>query len=202
MLELLSTTLQQFSNPINIFLSILLSYRVYKLLPSFRFSELQVESPDGRNFSSESTATATTGSVDSISLSESTIEYHERPSKFPETLVWRTYTPLELQHFDGKNGTRIRFAVNRVVYDVTSGRNYYGPDGPYGNFAGRDASRGLAKQSFEDDMLTAAESRIDRLEDLTDEDRDRLRGWEDLFKSKYIPCGELIENSERAKKPI
>jgi hypothetical protein len=107
MLELLSTTLQQFRNPINIFLSILLAYRVYKLLPSFRFSELEVESPDGRNINSESTVTATTGSVDSISLSESTIEYHERPSKFPETLVWRTYTPLELQHFDGKNGTRI-----------------------------------------------------------------------------------------------
>ena len=32
---------------------------------------------------------------------------------------------------------------------MTAGRSFYGPDGMYGNFAGRDASRGMAKQSFD-----------------------------------------------------
>jgi membrane-associated progesterone receptor component len=55
----------------------------------------------------------------------------------------------------------------RTVFDVTRGGQFYGPgeyksfedgevlnfiDGPYGNFAGRDASRGMAKQSFDEGM--------------------------------------------------
>ncbi|KAI7943366.1 hypothetical protein MJO29_013210 [Puccinia striiformis f. sp. tritici] len=181
-------SLDQFSNPINIFLSILLAYRLYKLLPSFRFDELNVDGNGGNSCK--------------VTFPRSTIEYHSKPSKFPETLVWRTYTPLELKHFDGNNDSKILFAVNRVVYDVSSGRNFYGPDGPYGNFAGRDASRGLAKQSFDEDMLTPVDSLIDTLQDITDEDRENLKGWEDLFKAKYVACGELIENSDRSEKSI
>jgi membrane-associated progesterone receptor component len=60
---------------------------------------------------------------------------------------------------------------------------------PYGNFSGRDASRGLAKQSFDENILTPVDSKIDTLDDLTDEDKDNLKGWEDLFKAKYIACG-------------
>ena len=36
------------------------------------------------------------------------------------------------------------------VYDVTAGAHFYGPEGPYGNFSGRDASRGLSKGSFDE----------------------------------------------------
>jgi len=181
--------LQEFRNPVNILLSIVLAYRLYKLIPSFRFDELKAEEDDGSE-------------RQGISPVESMIEYQRKPTTFPASLVWRTYTPLELKEFDGNDGGRILFAVNRVVYDVSSGRNFYGPDGPYGNFAGRDASRGLAKQSFDQDMLTAVDAKIDTLEDLSDEDRENLKGWEDLFKAKYIACGELIENSERSTKGL
>lgn len=53
--------------------------------------------------------------------------------------------------------------------------------GPYSNFGGRDASRGLAKQSFEEDMLTATDKPIDPLEDLTKSEWENLRGWEGKY---------------------
>ena len=60
-------------------------------------------------------------------------------------------------------------------------------DGMYANFAGRDASRGMAKQSFEEgahylpffhtllthtltEMLTPIDQPLDKLEDLTQEE--------------------------------
>jgi len=42
-----------------------------------------------------------------------------------------------------------------------------GADGPYGNFAGRDASRGMAMQSFDEDMLTPLDQPLDKLDGFT-----------------------------------
>lgn len=50
--------------------------------------------------------------------------------------------------------------------------------GPYANFAGRDASRGLAKNSFDLDMLTDPNEPIDKLEDLNADEWESLREWE------------------------
>ena len=75
--------------------------------------------------------------------------------------------------------------LERTVFDVTAGRSFYGPgksssvtsffhlltrlitDGPYGNFAGRDASLGMAKQSFEEEMLTPLDEPLNTLDGLT-----------------------------------
>jgi membrane-associated progesterone receptor component len=66
-----------------------------------------------------------------------------------EPLVFTYYNPVELSEYDGVKNKRILMGIRGRVYDVTAGSNFYGPGGPYGNFAGRDASRGLSKGSFD-----------------------------------------------------
>lgn len=79
------------------------------------------------------------------------------------------------------------------VFDVTPGRNFYGPGGAYANFAGRDASRGLACGSFDEDMLTQdLEGPLDTLNGLGDEEMEALRGWEERFQDKYMVVGRLV----------
>ncbi|CDS09531.1 hypothetical protein LRAMOSA10891 [Lichtheimia ramosa] len=116
------------------------------------------------------------------------------PAKHPDVIVFKNYTPKELEPFNGTNDTRVLMGVNGNVYDVTRGRNFYGPGGPYANFAGHDASRGLAKNSFDLDMITDPSQPIDKLEDLTPEEWDSLREWEQHFATKYLLVGKLVEN--------
>ena len=139
--------------------------------------------------------------------------YSWMPKAHPPTLLFQTYTPKTLEPFNGEDGKRILLAISGVVYDVTAGRNFYGPrtsfrvllvfvrllifllacpfsEGMYANFAGRDASRGMAKQSFDlgacmlfderrrpsshrrwhPDMLTPIDQPLDKLDNLTPEE--------------------------------
>lgn len=71
------------------------------------------------------------------------------------------------------------------VFDVSPGRNFYGPGGPYENFAGRDATRGLACQSFDEEMLTKdLDGPLDDCKDLGPEEIDNLNGWDERFTDK------------------
>jgi membrane-associated progesterone receptor component len=122
-----------------------------------------------------------------------------RPRRVPEIpkppppTVFRTFVPTQLLEFDGTDGKPIYFGVRGKVFDVSSGRNFYGPGGPYSNFAGRDASRGLAKGSFDESMLTEdLEGPLDDLADLAADELDTLRGWEERFMDKYLVVGKLV----------
>ena len=87
-------------------------------------------------------------------------------------------------------------AVRGKVFDVTPGRNFYGPGGPYENFAGRDASRGLACGSFDEDMLTKdLDGPLDDLSGLGQEEMQAMRDWEDRFTGTSIcklVCHEVV----------
>lgn len=159
----LITKLQRFAesiytNPLNL---ILLLALLYILIPLLRPS-----SPTSSRW------TPTPAEARSH-LSAPSDRYTYLPPKHPDTVEWTKYTPRTLAVFDGtgntsdSDGSRILLAINRKVFDVTKGKNFYGPGGPYGNFAGRDASRGMAKQSFDLEMLTPLDQPIDKLEDLT-----------------------------------
>lgn len=66
--------------------------------------------------------------------------------------------------------------------------------GAYGSFAGRDASRGLAKHSYEDAMMS---DQYDQLSDLTPAEWDSLREWAQFFESRYPFVGWLEVDGER-----
>ena len=113
--------------------------------------------------------------------------------KAPPPTVFRTFTPPDLKPYNGEKGMPVYLAVRGQVFDVTSGRNFYGPGGPYENFAGRDASRGLACGSFDEEMLTKdLEGPLDTLDGLGDDEMEALRGWEERFSEKYLVVGKLV----------
>lgn len=96
----------------------------------------------------------------------------------------------------------VYLAVRGQVFDVTPGRNFYGPGGPYQNFAGRDASRGLACGSFDEGMLTKdLNGPLDTLSDLGPDEMEAMTGWEERFREKYLIVGKLVPvGSEEARK--
>ncbi|KAK4619322.1 Cytochrome P450 regulator dap1 [Fulvia fulva] len=126
--------------------------------------------------------------------------YRLRPTKTAPTLpaappptVFKVFTPPQLLPYDGNQGMPVYLAVRGKIFDVTLGRNFYGPGGPYQNFAGRDASRGLACGSFDPEMLTEdLNGPLDKLEDLGGEEMEALRGWEERFNEKYLVVGKLV----------
>jgi membrane-associated progesterone receptor component len=113
--------------------------------------------------------------------------------KAPPPIVFRAFTPPELKPYNGEKNMPVYIAVRGKVFDVTPGRHFYGPGGPYENFAGRDASRGLACNSFDEDMLTKdLEGPLDSLDGLESEEMESLQGWEERFSEKYLVVGNLL----------
>ncbi|KXJ95916.1 cytochrome b5-like heme/steroid binding domain-containing protein [Microdochium bolleyi] len=116
----------------------------------------------------------------------------------PPAVVFKTFTPRTLLPYNGQDGMPVYLAVRGRVFDVTSGRNFYGPGGPYENFAGRDASRGLACHSFDEEMLTKdLDGPLDKLDGLDAEAMDSLKGWEERFDSKYLVVGRLVAEGDK-----
>jgi membrane-associated progesterone receptor component len=115
----------------------------------------------------------------------------------PPAVVFQTFTPRTLLPYNGTDQQAVYLAVRGQVFDVSPGRNFYGPGGPYANFAGRDASRGLACGSFDEDVLTKdLDGPLDDLKGLGPSEVEALDGWEERFSQKYLVVGRLVAAGE------
>lgn len=104
-------------------------------------------------------------------------------------------TLQQLKEYDGvsREDGRVCVAVNNKIFDVTKGKRFYGPGGPYSSFAGRDASRGLA--TFSVDCI---KDDYDDLSDLKPSEMDQVKEWELQFSEKYDLVGKLLKPGEEA----
>ncbi|KAJ1332701.1 hypothetical protein BSLG_008330 [Batrachochytrium salamandrivorans] len=106
------------------------------------------------------------------------------PLTHPTVIELRPFTPKELSYYDGKEGRPIYMAVSGMVFDVSAGRSFYGPGSMYENFSGRDASRGMALNSFDDEVLSDISGPIDALDNLTPSEIESLNEWTHFYLGK------------------
>ncbi|XP_071846712.1 membrane-associated progesterone receptor component 1-like [Apostichopus japonicus] len=116
----------------------------------------------------------------------------QRPPELPR-MKRRDFTLQDLKKYNGVDDERILIAVNGQVFDVTRGKKFYGPDGPYGIFGGHDASRALATFSLDKDSLP---EEFDDLTNLNPEQMESVREWQMQFREKYDYIGKLLKPGE------
>ncbi|BFG00005.1 membrane-associated progesterone receptor component 1 [Drosophila madeirensis] len=117
----------------------------------------------------------------------------QKPAEPELPKMRRDFTVKELRQYDGNQlDGRVLVAVNGNVYDVSKGKRFYGPGGPYSTFAGRDASRNLATFS----VVSNDKDEFDDLSDLSAVEMDSVREWEMQFKEKYELVGKLLRTGE------
>ena len=108
----------------------------------------------------------------------------------------RNFTVDQLRFFDGKVDEKtgenkpVYFAVNGTVFDVSDGRDFYGPGGPYELFAGHECGVALAKFSFDDTYLDDYEG----CKNLNFGEKEELNNWVEKFTHcrMYPILGKLI----------
>lgn len=107
-------------------------------------------------------------------------------------VVGKVVPPMELSlkdlaQYDGTNpGKPILVSLRGVIFDVSKGREYYGPDGAY-PFAGKECARAFAKFSTKLEDCTAD------TKGCTLAEMDALRDWEARLHMKYSVVGKLVD---------
>ena len=111
----------------------------------------------------------------------------EPPEPLPEAEEG-DYSVSEIAIYDGSDPAKpLLIGIRGHVYDVTRGRSFYGPGGPYGMFAGKDCTRALAKMAFDEELFTGD---VDGLEP---DELEKLDEWIEMFEGKYRRVGRLLD---------
>lgn len=114
----------------------------------------------------------------------------------------RPITETQLSRSKGENGQPLYIAVKdpfgdkTSVFDVSSGRDFYGPGAGYHVFVGRDATYGLATSSLDPDKLDGD------LDSLTQSQKDTHIQWYEKYVSKYPIVGHLVSDKYTGKEDV
>ncbi|XP_058021338.1 neudesin [Ahaetulla prasina] len=104
---------------------------------------------------------------------EQELRFKPPPSQRPV----RLFTEDELARYDGRQEDEpIYIAVKGVVFDVTSGKEFYGKGAPYNALAGKDSTRSVAKMSLDP---------VDLTYDTTGLTEEQLRSLDETFSNVY-----------------
>ncbi|XP_048344712.1 neudesin isoform X2 [Sphaerodactylus townsendi] len=116
---------------------------------------------------------------------ETRTEQELRFQPVPRQRPVRLFTELELARYDGQEeGQPIYIAVKGVVFDVTSGKEFYGKGAPYNVLVGKDSTRGIAKMSLDPVDLTH-----DTMGLTTEELQSLDETFNNVYKAKYPIVG-------------
>ncbi|PIN11915.1 putative steroid membrane receptor Hpr6.6/25-Dx [Handroanthus impetiginosus] len=126
------------------------------------------------------------GSSDDAHIQQRSRGFEEQMEPLPPPVQVGEITAEELKQYDGSDPKKpLLMAIKGQIYDVSQSRMFYGPGGPYALFAGKDASRALAKMSFEDKDLKGDVTGLGVFE------LEALQDWEYKFMSKYVKVGTV-----------
>ncbi|CAB3229216.1 unnamed protein product [Arctia plantaginis] len=122
---------------------------------------------------------------------ESDVTVAPSPPRLPK--LRKDMTVAEIKNYDGTQPDgRVLLAVNGIIFDVTPGKRFYGPGGPYSAFAGKDATRGLATG-----QVAGSETEYDDCSDLGPDEVESAKEWEEQFRAKYDIVGRLLKPGEQ-----
>ncbi|XP_054857008.1 neudesin [Eublepharis macularius] len=127
----------------------------------------------------------------------------ERELRFkpaPQERPVRLFTESELARYNGQEEDQpIYLAVKGVVFDVSSGKEFYGKGAPYNALVGKDSTRGIAKMS-----LDPADLSHDTTGLTTEELQSLDETFNNVYKAKYPIVGytaQRILNEDGSPNP-
>lgn len=112
----------------------------------------------------------------------------------------RNFTSQQLLHFNGTKDTNeeekpIYLSVHGRVFNVTKGRDFYGPGSPYENFAGHECGVAFAKFSFDTEFLDDVKGCDEKLNWF---EKEELYNWIEKFSyyRNYPELGRLVPDED------
>jgi membrane-associated progesterone receptor component len=137
---------------------------------------------------------------DGFQINGATKQSQKEEEEEEEPEPQRNFTAKQLRYFDGTKNENtdedkpVYLSLAGVVFDVSKGRNFYGPNGPYEVFAGRECGVALAKMSFDESLLDD----VAACESLGVGDKNELEGWIEKF--EHFRCypikGRLVPDDK------
>ena len=101
-----------------------------------------------------------------------------------------TFTSAQLRARVDADEDACAMACDGFVFDTTTGRDFYGPGGPYAALNGRDATRALATMKIN----VSEEDEARGTEGLSEEEMKTLGEWRDKFLGKYPVLGRFVRS--------